>query len=285
MSERQIDHIVLAVHDLDAAAATYEALGFTLTPRAQHAWGTANRLIQFPDKTFIELLEVDRPELIPAHRPDESPPQFSFGRYLKDYLAGGEGVGFLVLSGNDSRGDAARFTAAGLGGYAPFDFERQATQPDGSKVTVGFSLAFATSQEMPRSTCFTCHNRFPENFWKPQFQRHANAAEGFAEVVMVAASPHEQRGFFESFTGSPGLAEGEGLRYACGPHSVSIMTPQAFTARFSQPAPSLDQGPRFAALVLAGTGSASRVTPAAEAHGLTIAWDARRDTKKGAAAA
>jgi catechol 2,3-dioxygenase-like lactoylglutathione lyase family enzyme len=33
---RAIDHVVLAVRDLDRAAARYEQLGFTLTPRASH---------------------------------------------------------------------------------------------------------------------------------------------------------------------------------------------------------------------------------------------------------
>ena len=35
-SGRSIDHVVVAVRDLDRAAHSYEALGFTLTPRAMH---------------------------------------------------------------------------------------------------------------------------------------------------------------------------------------------------------------------------------------------------------
>lgn len=272
MTERQIDHIVIAVQDLDAAAARYEALGFTLTPRAQHSWGTANRLVQFPDHSFIELLEIERPELIPEHAPGETPPRFSFGAFNRDFLAVGEGLSMFVLSSQDSRADAARFAAAGLGGYAPFDFERQARQPDGSVVTVGFSLAYATSEDMPRCVCFTCHNRYPENFWKPDFQRHANGSDGLSEVVMVSAAPSAQRAFFEGFTGTRGEEDADGLRFACGPHRLSVMTPQAFAERFSQPAPSLAQGPRFAAIVLSGAALDPRVTPAAEADGLVIAW-------------
>ncbi len=271
MTERQIDHIVHTVANLDAAAATYEAMGFTLTPRAQHAWGTANRLVQFPDNSFIEVLEIERPELIPEHGTDETPPRFSFGAYSRSFLEGGEGLSMLVLSGNDSRGDAARFAEAGLGGYAPFDFERKARQPDSSEVTVAFSLAFATSETMPRAACFTCHNRFPQHFWKPQYQQHANGAEGIAEVVMVAPQPAEQRQFFESFTGVPATNEDDGLTYAVGPHRFSVMTPQSYAARFGQPAPSLEQGPRHAALVVSGKGLASGITPASDAHGLLIA--------------
>src|SRR3954466_14517660 len=68
-SGRAIDHVVLTVRDLDAAAITYQRLGFTLTPRAAHddQMGTSNRLAQFRGRNFIELLEVDRPETLARH--------------------------------------------------------------------------------------------------------------------------------------------------------------------------------------------------------------------------
>ena len=74
-SGRAIDHTAVAVRDLDAAAAAYEAQGSTLTPRAQHPWGTANRLIQLPRGNFIELLEIDRPDMLPPHDPAATPPR------------------------------------------------------------------------------------------------------------------------------------------------------------------------------------------------------------------
>ncbi|NIQ53863.1 MAG: VOC family protein, partial [Gammaproteobacteria bacterium] len=44
-TRRRIDHLVHAVDDLDAAAAAYEDLGFLVTPRADHPFGTSNRLV------------------------------------------------------------------------------------------------------------------------------------------------------------------------------------------------------------------------------------------------
>ena len=74
-SGRAIDHVVLAVRDLDRAAMTYQELGFTLTPRAAHEdrMGTSNRLVQFGGKNFIELLEVDRPDQLARHDFTASP--------------------------------------------------------------------------------------------------------------------------------------------------------------------------------------------------------------------
>lgn len=45
---RGLDHIVHAVRDLDAAAALYKSLGFTVGARNRHPWGTHNYIVQFP---------------------------------------------------------------------------------------------------------------------------------------------------------------------------------------------------------------------------------------------
>lgn len=52
-----LDHVILAVDDLDAASATMRAEGFTVTPGGVHGNGvTQNNLIVFEDGTYIELL-------------------------------------------------------------------------------------------------------------------------------------------------------------------------------------------------------------------------------------
>jgi hypothetical protein len=45
-----IDHLVLCGRDLEAMRARYKEMGFTLTPRAEHPFGTGNSLVQlYPD--------------------------------------------------------------------------------------------------------------------------------------------------------------------------------------------------------------------------------------------
>jgi hypothetical protein len=71
---RGIDHIVHAVHDLDAAAALYRSLGFLVGARNRHApsWGTQNHIVQLGGGSFIEVLTVADTSRIAPHGPRTS---------------------------------------------------------------------------------------------------------------------------------------------------------------------------------------------------------------------
>jgi catechol 2,3-dioxygenase-like lactoylglutathione lyase family enzyme len=51
-----IDHIVIAVHDLDKAIETYRNLGFTVVEGGKHPVGSYNALIGFQDGSYVELI-------------------------------------------------------------------------------------------------------------------------------------------------------------------------------------------------------------------------------------
>ena len=79
---RRIDHLVLAVNDLDAARDTYGRLGFTLTPVARHPFGTANSLIVLgraakdADMLIVAarlLADIDAPVADPGKSTDGNP--------------------------------------------------------------------------------------------------------------------------------------------------------------------------------------------------------------------
>ena len=248
-----IDHIVICVHELDAAAARFEQAGFTLTPRALHPWGTANRLVQFSGQNFIELLEIAAPDKIFPHDFAVEPKRFSFGAFNRDFLAAGEGMSMLVLASSDARADMARFKAAGLDVYEPFAFERSASLPGGGQVKVAFELAFATHAKMPRAAFFTCHNRFPENFWKRKYQQHANGAAGITEVVLVAREPKDIVDFAQGFCASVAAPVDGGFNLACAAHRLSILRPDAYESRFDVKAPQMDEEARFAAVTIERT--------------------------------
>jgi len=201
---RQIDHVVVAVRDLDAAGDFYSRLGFQVGARNRHPWGTENRLIQF-ESSFIELITVGpNPDAIEDHALGK----FSFGGFVRDYLRiEGEGLAMLVLSSDDAKADAKRFAEAGIGDFEPFYFERKGRRPDGSETTVAFTLAFAVpdvkTEPRPKAGFFVCQQHFPENFWNPAFQNHPNGASAITSVEMTAAQPETYRNFLEAFSGAP----------------------------------------------------------------------------------
>src|SRR5262245_4007281 len=221
---RSIDHIVVAVDDLDRAAACYEGLGFTLTPRAAHPdnMGTANRLAQFRDGNFIELLAVDRPDRLEGHDFAATPRRFSFGAHNKDFLRVRNGMSMLALASPDSRADLAQFDAAGIDTYAPFDFERRAVLPDGTRATVAFRLGFATSPLMRGMAFFVCENRCPQYFWKPEFQAHENGAQSLDAVYIEANEPEAHVSFLTRLTGGTARPVDGGQRISCGAQEVLV---------------------------------------------------------------
>jgi hypothetical protein len=241
---RGIDHIVHAARDLDAAAALYKGLGFTVGARNRHprAWGTENHIIQLPD-TFIELLAVTAPEGIAPHRPRS----FSFGAFNRDFLERGQGLSMLVLKGNGAR-DADEFRASEIGDFGLYDFEREAKRPDGISVRVAFTLAFACDPAAPDAGFFTCQQHYPENFWNPAFQNHANGATSVAGVVAVASEPARHRKFFERFAGATAAARDGGFVIATPRGTIDIIEPAAFLRRYGVTGPDVSRGARLAAL-------------------------------------
>lgn len=192
---RRIDHLVVAVRDLDGAADLYRRLGFQVGARNRHPWGTENRIVQFRS-SFIELITTgDDPALIPPHGDGV----FSFGAFVRDSLVRREGFPLLVLDSDDARGDAAAFAAAGIGAFEPFFFERKGIRPDGTPTHVAFTLAFAADPLAPEAGYFVCQQHFPENFWNPAFQIHANGGEDISAVTLTAARPQDHAAFLATF--------------------------------------------------------------------------------------
>ncbi|PVB62726.1 VOC family protein [Labrenzia sp. 011] len=266
---RGLDHLVVAVKDLDAAFRTYSALGFTVTPENRHAWGTSNRLIQL-DGFFIELLAVADPELI--EQPEEG--AFSFGAFNRDFLTRREGASMLVLESRDPERDRADFADAGLQTFEPFSFERVANLADGSTARVAFDLTFLRDPLAPKIGYFTCHNRYPENFWKPAFQNHENGAQSVKAVYLLAEDPSDHHEFLGGMTGQREMrATSLGVELQTPRGKISVLTPRAFRDLLGEEAANAVHGdvPQIAALEISCKGlGETKTIPASDLFGLTL---------------
>jgi len=246
---RGIDHIVHAVRDLDAAAAVYRNLGFTVGGRNLHPrdWGTQNRIIQTPD-TYIELLSIADESGIAPH----DPRYFSFGAFNRDFLKRGEGLSMLVLKGQGVP-DAEAFRAEDIGGFELYELKREGKKRDGTPLKFSFTLAFARDREAPDVGFFTCQQHHPpEHFWNPEFQKHANGTTGISGIVLVANEPARHCAFLEAFANGNAETSYDGFTIDTLRGAIEMKTPAAFTSRYGIESPNTEHGARLAAIRFSG---------------------------------
>lgn len=238
-----LDHIVHCTSNFDGLRTTMAQIGFTLTPPAEHPFGTGNSLVQL-DGFFVEFLHLPNPHLVT--QPAEG--EFGFATFNADYMKnGGEGISMLVFESEDAAAEQERFVKEGLDTYKRFDFSRLAIQPDGAEVTVGFSLAFATHADMPKAAFFYCQQHAPQYFWKPEYQRHANSAVAIGEVAMVASNPLHYAGFLTTVSQGDLVVSAENMvRLKTGRGALAMYAPEAFQTAYGFAAPSIADGPVLA---------------------------------------
>jgi hypothetical protein len=171
-----IDHVGVAVRDLDAAAAAWARLGFAPTATARHRadgvpTGTANRCIML-GRGYVELIAVV----------DPAKPSATLGRFLARY----EGIHVLTLAIADEQAALARLHRAGFAAAAIVASDRPAdeAEPDGPRAR--FARIPLTDAE-PRLQLL--HQLTPELVWQERFLAHPNAAAALDEVIVVADPP------------------------------------------------------------------------------------------------
>jgi len=245
MMTRRIDHLVVAVQDLDRAGSFYQRLGFQVGVRNRHPWGTENRIVQLPG-SFIELITIGEGAAISPHQASA----FSFGAFVQDYLRGREGLAMLVLDSQNAEADAALFAKEGVGSFEPFHFERSGRRPDGGETRVAFTLAFASVEASPKAGFFVCQQHYPENFWNPEFQRHDNKATQISSVTLAAPDPERHRAFLAAFTGvQPASPDGDDLSFHLGEGRLDVLTPDDAAEIYGSIEAELDQ-PSFVAFAV-----------------------------------
>jgi hypothetical protein len=242
---RALDHIAHAVRDLDKAANFYRRIGFTVGACNRHSWGTHNCIVQFPG-FFIEILTLAEPDRLG----DDG---FSklFGKFNGYFLKEGEGFSLLLLESRDGVEDERAFREHGIAASGVMRFEREGKRPDGSVVKLAFSLVFARDPLASKAGFAVSHNHFPENFWNPAFQKHANGVTGIAGAVFVAENPTDHHIFMSAFAGERELqSTSSGISIATPRGEIQIMDPTAYRSHFGIEPPNANQGMRLCALRL-----------------------------------
>lgn len=162
------DHAVVVCGDLDAAAANWRALGFTLTQRGYHTLGSQNHCIMLA-RDYLELLHVTAP----------SPSR----QYYWDAQQRGDGCAAMSCKSRDAFATAARLRAAGYKTSDPIEFSRPVRLDDGSEHPATFRVT--ALDEAPGARYFVCEHRTPELLWRPEWMAHANGATAIEAAYLI----------------------------------------------------------------------------------------------------
>ena len=207
-----IDHLVIVVSNLEAAAEDYRSLGFTVVPGGRHPGvGTYNALIAFSDSSYIELIGFYEP------RADH--------RWWAPLQRGGGLVDFCLQT-DDLAGDARGLRRAGVDIGDPE--ARNRTRPDGVEIRWTFALARGPHRGVAPFIIADVSGR---DVRVPPERSHANGVTGVGTVTVAVSDVVPVRAWYETALGRPGEdirrpdVAGSGVRFTIGPHTFDFVAP------------------------------------------------------------
>lgn len=173
-----IDHVVVIVDDLDAAAENWRRLGFAVSPRGTHSanLGSGNYTIMFGDD-YIELLGI-----LTATEHNEPSRAFLAER--------GDGIERIAFTTTDAAAGVKELHDLGIKAIGPVEFGRPIDLPGGGKGEARFSIFEWPREEAPANVrIFACQHHTRDSVWIPELQRHTNAAAGLQRVIITSPQP------------------------------------------------------------------------------------------------
>jgi hypothetical protein len=172
-----LDHIVVVVRDLAAAAAQWERCGFTVSPRGTHSahMGTGNHTIMLEDD-YLELLGV----LTPTERNAPT-------RALLEQREGIERAAFTTRSAADG---VRELQAAGIAATGPIDFSRPVDLPNGRRTEAVFQTYLWPVDQRPGGMrIFACQHFTREAVWLPHLVHQPNTSRRIVRIELLSTEP------------------------------------------------------------------------------------------------
>lgn len=274
-----VDHAVVAVRDLDAAAQAWTRLGFTLSPRGAHSakMGTGN---------FTIMLGADYIELFGVLAATEQ------NTTTRDFLAQREGIERIAFTSRDAAAGANDLRSRGLAANGPIDFARPVILPGGEQTEARFSIYQWPPDAAPAGVrLFACQHWTRDAVWIPELQAHANTAVRILAVEIVSSDVAADAALLARLIDRDVSVQPDGrhvVQSGAGRADVVIQTRATFASRHQALASSALPARGVAGLVLGvrdlsaaehaldgigiRTGSSSILVPPGAATGVALAF-------------
>ncbi|WP_137178469.1 VOC family protein [Roseomonas sp. AR75] len=264
-----LDHVVIAVRDLDAAAKSWEALGFTMSPRGTHSahMGSGNYTMMLGDD-YMELLGV----LVPTDH----------NAGLRAFLEGREGLDRAAFTATDAAAGAEEVRARGFAATGPVAFGRPVPLPGGGEAEARFNVFQWPRDQRPAGLgIFACQHLTRENVWIPELQSHANGATRIVRIEVLAKDPGAAAAHLARLIDREAVRESDGaFRVPSGSTRGDFVFLDRATLAARHPGVALDGLPEEggAALVLGTKDMAAAAKALGTAPGTTVAAPPSRAT-------
>ncbi|MDJ0654567.1 MAG: VOC family protein [Xanthomonadales bacterium] len=223
-TSRPLDHLVIGVRDLDAAAETYGKLGFQLSPRMSHSHGTSNNLIMLHG-AFLELLgDFDQ---VPDERKE------GFVCDMADSLDHGEGVLATAFRPRDAQVDRLVLLEQGVDVLPCAGFTRPVPLPGGNFGEARITVAMSRYPTQPDLRLFLSQQHHPEVVWIPEWQEHPNGALHTSRIIFQLPSPRDHEAYFSAFANCPpDRLSDERVDWERSRGSLSLMSQRALSDHY-----------------------------------------------------
>jgi catechol 2,3-dioxygenase-like lactoylglutathione lyase family enzyme len=209
-----LDHVVIAVGDLAAAAAQLARLGFTVTERSEMPeWGLAGHRVMF-GRDHLEVVA--------------SVGDGAMAERVRAFTAQQQGLMAVALGSSDIVAETARLRAAGLEVEAPHRLTRG---PD-----IGSTVALLAAEVTPGVSAFLCQHEDAAHLRPAGAMVHANGTVRIASVTAVVDEPVALMPAWDRVLGPASTTptdelvavhSGRGLIFLASPDDFSQLHPEA----------------------------------------------------------
>jgi hypothetical protein len=197
-----VNHVGIAVRDMEKACAKYEALGFTLSPLSVHSgsktpgapvepMATGNRCAIFP-QNYIEVLGIVNPGAL----------DWSWGDFIKRF----QGAQIICFGCKDAEVVNARVSGNQIGTSGVITLQRDIGTPAGVRTAI-FDCVHFDRAGTPEGLIQAARHRFPEYVHQERYLTHRNGATSLGEVILIVEDPDAVARHYEKLTGETAKKE------------------------------------------------------------------------------
>lgn len=213
------DHAVINCRNhLDEARDAYRRLGFHVTDRGHHPFGSSNHLMVFGD-TFAELLGVE------SGKESQRADLMAFPKALT-------GLVFRTESANEQY---RALQAAGVAGDSPLDFRRP-VDIDGQVREAHFATVRLRADLVANGRTFFCQHFTPELVWQAPWKVHPNGALEITGMTLASHDPERNAALYRNVF-AQGHWNTHGLALQAGPTQIEFLDFAEVGTRYGEASP------------------------------------------------